>query len=651
MLSVTLRKLGCITLSLMVVLFLIRPQVLAIPYHIVFGYFRGFYIILLASYYDLLLATALGLVFMTAAWLVQHRPRAQSFLVGAFVGVALFCVLIGHSYVITSSIMGGPMTYGWLYYSDFMQNSDFDAAMRANLSWTWFGQLLGWSALLLLSSYALWALVQRVDAQNRYFRPVLAVLCGNLLVYFVVAPRSVARNDLTYKTVANPVLAFSKSVYVAFVSSPDLFTMQVPMGFESFPMPAVSQVIATKAPVNSRIRNVVLVVLESVPAEYVPGYQTRINAMPHLARQVPHALRVTDMYAHMPSTNNAVVALLGSLYPRISYESISKENPAIRVPSLSSELKRRHYRTGFFFAADTRFQNIKGFLAHRKFDVVADYRTIVCTGPVRKVNPKENDFLDSANEECLVQAGLDWLPADTTGAPFFVTLWTAQTHYPYFPPPGKQKNFRVQERYLNRYLNALHHTDKQLGKLFNELNRRRLAESTLVVVVGDHGEAFGRHMQYGHAGNVYEENVRIPLLLINPLLFRGETLDAVGGQVDIAPSIFDVLGLPIPKAWQGASLFSPTRVNRAYFFSPYSQYTFGIRTPEYKIVFNAYTSKTQIFDIKKDPRETTDLAAQMPQLVEESQQRLAAWVQYQNAYLEQVLKSEPKTLPVINHAK
>ncbi|GAB3308317.1 LTA synthase family protein [Hymenobacter humi] len=643
--SHTTRKIGCVTLSLMLVLFLIRPQVMDIAYPIVFGYFKAFYIVLLGSYYDFMLAAGLGGAFLVLAVLLRRSPRAESFLLGAFVGVALLCVWFGLSYVTTSTILGGPLTYGWLYYSDFMQNSDFKAALNANLTWGWAGQMVLWSVLLLLSSYLLWALVRRFDAQGRYFWRTMSVLAVALLVYFVVAPRSVARNNLTFKVIANPVLAFSHSVYGALATSPDLFEMELPKGFEPFPTPQAVSGAPTTAPFNPRIRNVVLFVLESVPAEYVPGYQTNFDVMPELARHLPHSLRVTDLYAHVPSTNNAVVALLGSLYPKISYESISKENPDIRVPSLSSELGAHHLRTGFFFAADTRFQNMGGFLSHRKFDTIADFQTISCGKPALEVEPERTDFLSSADESCLIKACTDWLPADSTGAPFFATVWTSQTHYPYFPV-GKLHDYNVKEQYLNNYLNALHYSDQQLGRLLDELKRRGLSESTLVVVVGDHGEAFGRHVSYAHASAIYEENVHVPLLLINPLLFHGEKLQAIGGQIDVAPSILDVMRFPIPGAWQGTSLFNPKRENRAYFFSPYSQYVFGMRTPQHKVIFNASSGKTQVFDLSKDPHEMTDIAGQMPEFVQQSQRRLASWVQYQNAYLGRVLGPESNAVPV-----
>ncbi|WP_460623668.1 LTA synthase family protein [Hymenobacter tenuis] len=644
MFSTTTRRIGCFTVSLLLILFLLRAHVVRIPHAVVFTQWEGFVFVLLSCYYDFLLATGLAAATLILHWSLAKYPRGQRFVTGVFIGCTLLIIWFGFSYIEVSELLGGPFTYAWLYYSDFLQNSDSKSALLANASWEWAGKLLKWSLAYLAASYAFFFLLKRFDTSGRFGRVATLVISLGLLFYFWQAPAQAEKRELTYKQMASPVLAFSNSVYQSVATTPDLFTVQLPSDFEAFPQPSMATG-PSKAPSDARIRNVVLFVLESVPAEYVPGYQSRFNVMPNLARQLPNSLLVSDMYAQMPSTNNAVVSLLGSLYPKISYQSITKEHPAIPVSSLSGELKKARLRTGFFFSADTRFQNMRGFLANRKFDVLNDFQTIACTKPVLKVDENEEDYLSSADESCLLKACTTWLPADASGAPFFATIWTSQTHYPYFPQ-GTQVDYGVKERYLNQYLNALHYSDSQLGLLLDELKRRGLSESTLVVVVGDHGEAFGRHVQYGHASNIYEENVRIPLLFINPLLFHGEKLQAIGGQIDISPSILDILRLPIPAEWQGTSLFNPNRTDRTYFFSPYSNYLFGYREGRHKVIFNASTSKTMVFDLQKDPHEQQNLADEMPEFVQQSHQRLARWVQYQNAYLQRIIETQPTAPPV-----
>src|SRR5262249_38331798 len=71
------------------------------------------------------------------------------------------------------------------------------------------------------------------------------------------------------------------------------------------------------------------------------------------------------------------------------------------------------------------------------------------------------------------------------------------------------------------YRNALHYSDEALGLLLQGLRERGLLDNTLFIILGDHGEAFGQHAgNFGHTLFIYEENVRIPYLIVAPGLIR-----------------------------------------------------------------------------------------------------------------------------------
>lgn len=216
-------------------------------------------------------------------------------------------------------------------------------------------------------------------------------------------------------------------------------------------------------------------------------------------------------------------------------------------------------------------------------------------------------------------------------------MWTYETHYPYFVS-GKEKNFGPQDPNLNRYLNALHHSDSIIGTLISQLKESNLYESTLLVVVGDHGEAFGRHDQITHASGIYEENLHVPCLFINPA-FNSQRSSSLGGLIDIAPSIMHVLGLPPSPEWQGSSLLSSAS-NRVYFFSPWSDFLFGYREKDLKYIYNATTNTTEIYDIGKDPLETKNLSSSLPQRSATGRLYLAAWAQYVNQFMDHKLRTE-----------
>ncbi|MEE8508428.1 MAG: hypothetical protein V3T07_05130, partial [Myxococcota bacterium] len=143
--------------------------------------------------------------------------------------------------------------------------------------------------------------------------------------------------------------------------------------------------------------------------------------------------------------------------------------------------------------------------------------------------------------------------------------------------------------------------------------------------------------QYVHASKIYEENVHVPLILINPRLFNGEESRVIAGLIDIAPTVLHLLDVPIPGKWQGRSLFSEDRSPRVYFFSPWSDSLFGYREGDRNFIFNATADEFEVYDLLDDPEEAINLAESVD--TEVVLQRLAAWVQYQNSLAERLTEA------------
>jgi arylsulfatase A-like enzyme len=311
---------------------------------------------------------------------------------------------------------------------------------------------------------------------------------------------------------------------------------------------------------------------------------------------------------------------------------VTEEHPAVNFPSLASELSGSGYRTAFFSSADDRFQKGDVFLANRRFERIVDYRSLHCSGPVLHASSGRFQFLDGMDDLCAVEALRTWMPSNASGTPFFAVVWTMMTHFPYFAA-GPEKDFHVPDRAFNRYLNGLARGDEALGRLLQTLDERGLADSTLVVVLGDHGETFGQHHQRGHGLKIYEENLHIPLLLICPSFFHGERFDTVGGLIDVAPTALEMLGRTAPAVWQGRSLFREDRTGRIYFYAPFSENLFGLRDGNRKLIYSASYDQSQVYDLASDPKELRNLAADSAEFVRVGQQRLAAWAQFQDRFV------------------
>ena len=117
-----------------------------------------------------------------------------------------------------------------------------------------------------------------------------------------------------------------------------------------------------------------------------------------------------------------------------------------------------------------------------------------------------------------------------------------------------------------------------MRELLDGLKARGQYEKTVFVIFGDHGEAFGQHEgNYGHTFFVHDENIHVPYFIVGPGFIR-EPIRAgrVASLIDTAPTVLDLLGLPISSEYQGSSLLEP-RQQTALFYTDYSLGLLGLR--------------------------------------------------------------------------
>lgn len=602
--------------------------------------------VLFAGYYDLLFAG--GMTILGAAFILAFRKYKTIcwILHWSFSLTALFLIALTFANLQFLQATGANFNYEWFYYADLLNSPEAATTLTSGVTNSMLLNLLTTGAALLATAYALFLLIQLLPTL-RARKPYLAMMIAPLCIYFPLAQQQLRVAHWQEEKVANPILSFAGSLLQAW-NSPSLFSMELSPDAPRFQV--VKENILADSPIQflptdsgklaGPVQNVLLVVLESVAAEYVEPFDSHYAVTPEINRYRDRAAIFKNFYAHAPASNKSLVSIQGSIYPWISYRSLTNERPTVSMPTLSSELKAAGYRTAFLSASDIKFGRGDEFLARRGYDEIAGYESLDCT---RTHYQSEWSYLAGVDEMCLADVFANWI-AQEPDDPFFVMMWTSATHYPYFLVDETQEvDYGVQDETLNRYLNALHRTDQAVGALLHHLEARNLLESTLVVLVGDHGEAFGRHDQITHASHIYEENIHVPLMLINPALFQGDVYETMGGHVDLAPTIMHILGQPAPDRWQGQSLFSTKRSGRTYFFSVWSDYLFGYREADEKFIFNATKSSYELYDLSSDPYEATNLAESRPQALQEGREILAAWIQYHDGYMQSLLANrEPQ---------
>lgn len=590
-----------------------------------------------SAHQDVAFAAAVALV--GAAWLraLERAPRAQRAVWAVYLAFCLVCVIFSVASVQIFAFLRSPLTYALVYLADDFGNmrSSIGAFISVSVAVAFGITPLAWAGL------THWSLRRPPLAQRG--RAVLGVL---LLGWFLAGQAAYAgrwrdRDDHLIAKSPHWALLSTYAAERLGAATAERFEQPYPKEYLSdFAPPPPSADFASAFTGRARPRNAILVVLESTAAKYLGVSGSRYDTTPNLAAESSHAILYDAFYCHTGLTANSVAAITLSLYPYMTWREYTVEYPDMPGESLAQVLKRQGYRTAFIHSGDFQFVNQRAFLTGRGFDVLLDWRDLGA--------PLFTSW--ATHDAALIDGVLKWLDQEK-GKPFFAKVWTHMSHHPYEPMPDRplidffQGALPRDDYDLGRYLNTLHFVDEQLGRLFAALRERGLADDTLVVVTGDHGEAFGDpHQAWGHGSRVYDEYARVPMMVWSPRLFpRGERSQTVGGHVDINPTIADVLGVPLSPSWRGRSLFDPRRTGRAYFYAANDDYLLGVREGKWKYIYNATRGSDELFDMQADPDELNNLAHGNAELCRRLRQHLAAWRDDTGRHLAQIRASRARS--------
>ena len=170
------------------------------------------------------------------------------------------------------------------------------------------------------------------------------------------------------------------------------------------------------------------------------------------------------------------------------------------------------------------------------------------------------------------------------------------------------------------YCETVVSVDEQVGRLLNRLEETNQLDNTIIIYAGDNGHFWGEHKLYDKR-LAYEESIRIPFMVRYPGLIKdpGRRVRQMILNIDLAPTLLDLLGVPVPDKMQGQSLKSmimsadaPGRASWLYehfpvFPIPIPGIT-AVRTDRYKYIeYQNNVRPAELFDLEKDPREMLNL--------------------------------------------
>ncbi len=306
--------------------------------------------------------------------------------------------------------------------------------------------------------------------------------------------------------------------------------------------------------------NVLLVTLDTCRADHFGSYGYGLDTTPHFDRLAADGVLFTRALAQASLTMVSHASFFTGLNPpghglRVAYAAEGHRLDD-GLPTTASVLRDRGWSTQAFLSSFT----VSDFYGlHRGFDAVDDGLE------GRKVdrwkrgrggviwNVRENQ---RRSDETTDRA-LAWLPSAVE--PFFLWLHYWDPHdQELLPPEDVVSRFpprpgRDRARDLALYDAELHYVDQQLGRVLAALEARGLYDRTVIVAVGDHGQGLGDHGWWAHR-LLYQEQLRLPLVIKPAGAGGGKTVDALVRGVDLHPTVLDLAGLEVPAGLDGLSL-------------------------------------------------------------------------------------------------
>jgi arylsulfatase A-like enzyme/predicted Zn-dependent protease len=353
-------------------------------------------------------------------------------------------------------------------------------------------------------------------------------------------------------------------------------------------------------PAHETALNVLVVSVDTLRADRVGAYGYKAASTPTLDRLAARGVRFANATTTTPLTLPAHASLFTGLFPEgHGVRDNGGFYLADEATTFAEVMKARGYRTGGFVGA---------FVLDRRWGVSQGFDTYFDEFDLSQSELPGMDAIQRRGAE-VVDRAISWLEV-ARGTPFFAFVHLYDPHTPYeAPEPFRSRFPRTQH---GSYDAEIAYADFQVGRLLDAIDRAGQLENTLVVFLGDHGEALGGHGEQTHGFFVYQEAVRIPLVIAGPGVPIRTVADPVR-IVDVLPTALEFVGIPVPDV-QGRSLLPAIEGQRldllAYSETWYPRHHYGwselraVQDGRYKYV---QAPRPELYDLQSDPGETVNL--------------------------------------------
>ena len=350
-------------------------------------------------------------------------------------------------------------------------------------------------------------------------------------------------------------------------------------------------------------RNVVLVHLESARAQSTTPYNKDMKTTPFLDELAGDSLFVENAYVVVPRSSKATVTVNCGIEPPLFY---GPEFEPGGIPSrcMTDLLEEQGYNTVFFQSSSEVLD---------QYSAVAEnlgYEEYYPSEVMDKTGFAMTNYV-SYEDDIMLGPSRAWLE-ENKDKPFMAQYLTGTGHDDYRCIPNRYgyEHF-ADDALLDSYYNCMRMLDHFLENLINQYKEMGLYDDTIFVVYGDHGEGFGEHGRYLHGDTIYEEGLRIPLLIHAPGRFEGgKRVGGLSNQTDIVPTVLEMLGYNVEDGrYPGYSLLHPLPEDRTLRFSCITERKcLASINGDEKYIYHYDNQPDEVFDLSEDPMESTNLA-------------------------------------------
>lgn len=409
--------------------------------------------------------------------------------------------------------------------------------------------------------------------------------------------------------------------------------------------------------------NVILISMDTLRADHLSCYGYRNIETPSIDSIADGGVLFNQAISQSPWTVPSFASIFTSNYPsvhdggRVIWKGGSRLFTGIiqDIPMLPEILKKEDYATGAFISnthLSPPYGFTRGFDEYFNFDYQAEKEAVTCFLWIRNWSNLRGNKYDYKNgkkrSRVITEKAMEWIESHME-IPFFLWIHYIDPHLPYegykeskvFKNPiynnirdkmdvllGDSPSLRLrfgdfnlgslEKRLLiELYDEEIVETDVWIGELLKKLRALYLEDKTLIIFTSDHGEEFYEHNNFEHGHTLYDELIRVPLIFKYPQILQDKIIHRQVRLIDIMPTILELLNISRQYEIEGKSLMPLMKSQDDKLEIPpaFSEYVLyfeerkSLRTDNFKLIFSPESEKMELYNIKKDPLEITDLHA------------------------------------------